>query len=521
MERLLQDLRFAFRLFRKDRAFALTTILTLALCIGANTAIFTVVRSVLLRPLPYPESDRLVFLYESFPGAGVERAGTSVPNYFDRLAFTDVFESQALYQSGGFRVGQGAGAEGVASMSVSPSFFNVLKTSAARGRGFIEDEGTPGKNRVTVLSWSFAKRQPGGVDGIVGRELVHERRALHRRRRDAGDVYVSQSRSPALGAAGVYAPKSAATDRRYSQNHDEDRPPGTGRHAGAGAAETRCPEREKYRERRAVEVGARQRRLSHARCGRSSADLVRNVRAALQMLWGGVACLLLIAAVNITNLSLARATGRLKEVATRHALGAARGPRRPSAGDRNDAADVDRRCARPGAWLLEPWRIDSLWGSPTFHARTRSAWTRSWCCSSSAGGCARRDRRRRAGHAHRRRQPQRRPARGRPNGHGRPRRTRHTQRARRRAGRVGVRAAHRRRAAHGELPRAPAERRSRIQNGTRVDGSSVAARGALSRRQRACGPTPAVCSSASVRCPASRLPVPRASCRSAGTAAAA
>ena len=74
MERLLQDLRFAFRLFRKDRAFALTTILTLALCIGANTAIFTVVRSVLLRPLPYPESDRLVFLYESFPGAGVERA---------------------------------------------------------------------------------------------------------------------------------------------------------------------------------------------------------------------------------------------------------------------------------------------------------------------------------------------------------------------------------------------------------------------------------------------------------------
>ena len=57
-------------------------------------------------------------------------------------------------------------------MSVSPSFFNVLKTPAARGRGFTEDEGTPGKNKVTVLSWSFAKRQPGGVDGIVGRELV-------------------------------------------------------------------------------------------------------------------------------------------------------------------------------------------------------------------------------------------------------------------------------------------------------------------------------------------------------------
>src|SRR5262245_4648919 len=128
MDRLRQDLRFAFRLFRKDSAFALTTILTLALCIGANTAIFTIVRSVLLRPLPYPESDRLVFLYEAFPGAGVERAGTSVPNYFDRLSFTDAFESQSLYTNNGFRVGQGVGAEGVSAMSVSPSFFNVLKT---------------------------------------------------------------------------------------------------------------------------------------------------------------------------------------------------------------------------------------------------------------------------------------------------------------------------------------------------------------------------------------------------------
>jgi len=96
MDTLRQDLAFALRLLSKDRAFAATTILTLAICLGANTAIFTVVRSVLLRPLPYPEAQRLVFEYDAFPGAGVERAGTSVPNYFDRLAFTDVFESQAL-----------------------------------------------------------------------------------------------------------------------------------------------------------------------------------------------------------------------------------------------------------------------------------------------------------------------------------------------------------------------------------------------------------------------------------------
>ena len=103
MDTLRHDIRFAFRLLWKDRAFAATTILTLALCIGANSAIFTVVRSVLLRPLPYPESDRLVVTYESFPGAGVERAGTAVPNYFDQRAMNDVFDSFALYQFGGHK----------------------------------------------------------------------------------------------------------------------------------------------------------------------------------------------------------------------------------------------------------------------------------------------------------------------------------------------------------------------------------------------------------------------------------
>ena len=85
MERLRQDLVFAVRLLVKDRAFALTTLLTLALCVGANAAIFAVVNSVLLRPLPVPEADKLVLLYNSYPKAGVVRARTGVPDYYDRL----------------------------------------------------------------------------------------------------------------------------------------------------------------------------------------------------------------------------------------------------------------------------------------------------------------------------------------------------------------------------------------------------------------------------------------------------
>jgi hypothetical protein len=171
MDRLRQDLVFALRLLHKDRAFAATTILTLALCIGANTAIFTVVRSVLLRPLPYAEADRLIVAYDAFPGAGVERAGTSVPNYLDRAPLTQVFESVALYRFGGLRVGTGQSAEGVTSMEVTPSFFRVLRARAAHGRLLTDDDGQLGRQYVALLSHDFAARLPGGVTGILQREL--------------------------------------------------------------------------------------------------------------------------------------------------------------------------------------------------------------------------------------------------------------------------------------------------------------------------------------------------------------
>ncbi len=183
MDTFRQDLLFAFRMLRKDRAYSAAVILTLAICLGANTAIFTVVRSVLLRPLPYPESGRLTFMFDGFPGAGVERAGTSVPNYLDRVPLNQVFDSVALFQNGGFRVGQGASAEGVASMTVSPSFFTVLRTKAVRGRFFTEEEGTTGKDKVVVLSHAFAARQPGGHRCRRRAPASLERRAVHRRRR--------------------------------------------------------------------------------------------------------------------------------------------------------------------------------------------------------------------------------------------------------------------------------------------------------------------------------------------------
>ena len=322
MDTLRQDLRLAFRLLWKDRAFALTTILTLSLCIGANSAIFTVVRSVLLRPLPYPEPDRVVFMFDAFPGAGVERAGTSVPNYVDRRALTDVLDSVALYQFGGFRVGEGAGAEGVASLRVTPSFFTVLRTRAVRGRLFTEQEGTPGSERVAVVCHAFAQRQPGGVDGIVGREL-----RLDETKYTVVGVLAEDFTflDPQLR---VWVPlaftaQETAEERRYSQNHDS-----IGRLAG-GVSLRQVQERLDAMNAEYIErAGSLKHLLVNAGyrtvVTRFDADLVRNISGALRMLWGGVLFVLLIAAVNITNLSLTRASGRLRELATRHALGAPR-----------------------------------------------------------------------------------------------------------------------------------------------------------------------------------------------------
>jgi predicted permease len=323
MDTLRQDLAFALRMLRKDRAFAAAVILTLAICLGANTAIFTVVRSVLFRPLPYPEAERLVFMFDAFPGAGVERAGTSVPNYVDRAALTDTFESVALYQQDGMAVGEGAGSEGVSSMNVTPSFFRVLKTNAIRGRFFTDEEGTRGHERVVVLSHGFASRQPGGLDGIVGRTLRLSEN-LYTVIGVAPEDFTFLDPEVKLWVPIAFTPEQLSEEARHSQNHDAFArlaPGVTVQQAQAriDALNVGVVERAGPLKTALINAGY------YTRVSLFSDDLVRNVRQALQLLLGGVLFVVLIAAVNITNLSLVRASGRFKELATRNALGAGRG----------------------------------------------------------------------------------------------------------------------------------------------------------------------------------------------------
>ena len=319
MDTLRHDLRFALRVLWKDRAFAATAILTLALCMGANSAIFTVVRSVLLRPLPYPDPEGLVATFEAFPGAGVERTGTSVPNYFDQRALTEVFESLALYQFSEYRVGQGASVESVTALQVTPSFFRVLGARAVRGRLFREEEGTPGQERVALLSHAFAARQP---DAVVGREIrLNDRPYTVVGVLPEGFTFVDPG--VRVWTPLAFTPEERADDSRYSQNHQA-----IGRLA-PGATLARAQARlDAFTLRNLERAGTLRATLESAgyatRVVPFGDDLVRDARGALNLLWGGVGLVLLIAAVNIMNLSLARATARAKELATRHALGAGR-----------------------------------------------------------------------------------------------------------------------------------------------------------------------------------------------------
>jgi hypothetical protein len=172
MDRLWQDIRVALRGLWKDRAFTLTTVATLALCLAANITIFAVVDGVLLKPLPFDQPDRLVAINNSYPGAGVAIASNGVPDYYDRLAGVPALESLAMYRQAGLTIiGDQGQAERLQALSVTPSFFKVLRVNAIRGRVFTEDEAEPGQDLKVVLTYGFWQRTFGGADAAVGQTM--------------------------------------------------------------------------------------------------------------------------------------------------------------------------------------------------------------------------------------------------------------------------------------------------------------------------------------------------------------
>src|SRR5438270_7965421 len=169
---MISDIRVGLRLLWRDKAFTLTAALTLALCIGANTALFSVVHNVLLRPLPVPESDRIVVMGNAYPKAGAD-IGTSsgVPDYYDRLRDVTVLEQQALYNGSSRSLDENGTPTRVRGQNVTTSFFKLLRVLPVMGRDFVDQDGETGNNRKVILSYGLWQTLFGGDPGAIGKDV--------------------------------------------------------------------------------------------------------------------------------------------------------------------------------------------------------------------------------------------------------------------------------------------------------------------------------------------------------------
>jgi putative ABC transport system permease protein len=320
MERLLQDIRFATRILLKDRAFSITTLLTLTLCIGANAAIFAVLNSVVLQPLPVPGADRLVLVHNSYPRAGAERSSTGVPDYYDRLRETDVFEELALYQERGFTVGGEGSVERLTGMAARPSMFRMARVLPVRGRVFAEEEAEPGTERKVILSHALWQRLFGGRDEAIGRDL-----------RINGVPYqvvgvMPQGFSFLAADVDLWVPLAftaaqRSDDARHSNSYTmvgRLKPEATIELAQQQIDALNARNLDRFPKLKEILINAG----FHSVVRPLHEDMVRDISGTLFLLWGGVLFVLAIGAVNITNLVLIRSSARMRELATRHALGA-------------------------------------------------------------------------------------------------------------------------------------------------------------------------------------------------------
>lgn len=169
LETLWHDLRFGARLLKKQPGFTLVAVLTLALGIGANTAIFTIVNGLLLRPLPYPEAERLAVVDTTMRRARVEVRATSYPDFVSWRDQNTVFEQIAARSSQSFSLLSGDEPERVSGELVSANYFSLLGVQAAYGRTFLpEEDRTPGTHRVALVGHGLWQRRFGGIPNLVG-----------------------------------------------------------------------------------------------------------------------------------------------------------------------------------------------------------------------------------------------------------------------------------------------------------------------------------------------------------------
>ncbi|MBS1856702.1 MAG: ABC transporter permease [Acidobacteria bacterium] len=311
---LWSDVRYAFRQLRKNPGFTILALVTLALCIGVNTAIFSVLDAVLFRAAPFPQADRLALVETVWRGRGGEDVDTSQTGALyeavrDRAAALDC---AAWSLAGGANFASGGHSEYIQQQRVSAGYFRVMGIPLLAGREFAREEDVPGGARVAVLNWSFWQRQFHGDSGILGKAIDLK-----------GEPYTVVGIAPR--AYPTYAPVDVWTPLRPSRRGE-----GSGSNYGvmarlkAGVSWPAANEQLRALSRAlAADASFPREGPAHfeERVVPMNTGMLDETRRELLVTWGAVLMVLLIGCVNVAGLLLARASAREREIATRMALG--------------------------------------------------------------------------------------------------------------------------------------------------------------------------------------------------------
>jgi predicted permease len=321
MDAFFLDLKYAVRSLWRAKGFAATVLLTFAVCIAANTALFAIVNSVVLQPLPVPGANSILLMSNEYPKAGVAGLNSSSSgDYFDRLKEITAFESQAVFRERDQTVELNRLPQRIHAMVVTPSWFTLLRVEPALGRPFFEEEGEVGREREVILSHGLWEQLYAGDKAAIGRDL-----------RISGQPFKIVGVMPANfdfvdPDVRLWMP-IAFTAEEKTQHHSNNwnyigrlKPGATLEQAQAQVDALNNENLERFPQFKEILINA-----GFHTVVKPLADLLtEGVKKTLYLLWGGAVLVLLIGGLNIANLALTRLSLRRKEMATRIALGAGR-----------------------------------------------------------------------------------------------------------------------------------------------------------------------------------------------------